>query len=78
MFGQAASFVQHGRVRAGIHRFISMSDMKYQAIVDSGITIDERVEIPPERATPADSSLSSSSSSSFLHFIKNHVFLQLE
>ncbi|KAG5183467.1 GTP cyclohydrolase N terminal-domain-containing protein [Tribonema minus] len=31
-----------------IHRFISMSDMKYQAIVSTGIRIDERVEIPPE------------------------------
>jgi GTP cyclohydrolase II len=31
-----------------IHRFISMSDMKYNAIVASGIKIDERVEIPPE------------------------------
>lgn len=31
-----------------IDRFISMSDMKYNAIVDSGIKIVERVEIPPE------------------------------
>jgi uracil phosphoribosyltransferase len=31
-----------------IHRFISMSDMKYNAIVATGIKIDERVEIPPE------------------------------
>lgn len=31
-----------------IHRFVSMSDMKYDAIVNSGITIDERVPIPPE------------------------------
>jgi uracil phosphoribosyltransferase len=31
-----------------IHRFISMSDMKYNAIVETGIKIDERVEIPPE------------------------------
>jgi GTP cyclohydrolase II len=31
-----------------IHRFISMSDMKYNAIVDSGIQIEERVPIPPE------------------------------
>jgi len=31
-----------------IHRFISMSDMKYDAIVNSGIKIIERVEIPPE------------------------------
>lgn len=31
-----------------IHKFISMSDMKYDAIVNSGITIVERVPIPPE------------------------------
>jgi len=31
-----------------IHRFISMSDMKYDAIVASGIKIVERVAIPPE------------------------------
>ena len=31
-----------------IDRFISMSDMKHDAIVNSGIKIIERVEIPPE------------------------------
>jgi len=31
-----------------IHRFISMSDMKYDAITKSGIKIVERVPIPPE------------------------------
>ncbi len=31
-----------------IHKFISMSDMKYDAIVQSGIKIVERVPIPPE------------------------------
>jgi len=31
-----------------IHRFISMSDMKYDAIVATGIKIVERVPIPPE------------------------------
>lgn len=31
-----------------IDRFISMSDMKHDAIVNSGIKIVERVEIPPE------------------------------
>lgn len=31
-----------------IHRFISMSDMKYNAIIQSGISIVERVPIPPE------------------------------
>lgn len=36
-----------------IHRFVSMSDMKYDAITKSGIEIVERVEIPPEMV-PAD------------------------
>lgn len=36
-----------------IDRFISMSDMKYNAIVNSGIRIIERVPIPPE-LVPAD------------------------
>ena len=31
-----------------IDRFISMSDMKYDAIINSGIKIVERVPIPPE------------------------------
>ncbi len=31
-----------------IDRFISMSDMKYDAIINSGIRIIERVPIPPE------------------------------
>ena len=36
-----------------IHNFISMSDMKYNAIVQTGIKIVNRVEIPPE-LVPAD------------------------
>merc|ERR1719382_1033175 len=31
-----------------IHKFISMSDMKHDAITASGIQIEQRVEIPPE------------------------------
>lgn len=31
-----------------IHRFISMSDMKYDAIINAGIKVVERVPIPPE------------------------------
>ena len=31
-----------------IHNFVSMSDMKYDAIVNSGIKIVNRVPIPPE------------------------------
>lgn len=36
-----------------IHNFISMSDMKYNAIVQTGIKIVNRIEIPPE-LVPAD------------------------
>jgi GTP cyclohydrolase II len=36
-----------------IHRFVSMSNMKYDAIVGSGIEIAERVNIPDE-LIPAD------------------------
>mmetsp|Transcript_18589 Transcript_18589/g.58811 ORF Transcript_18589/g.58811 Transcript_18589/m.58811 type:complete len:103 (+) Transcript_18589:945-1253(+) len=31
-----------------INRFISMSNMKYDAVTESGIVIDERVDIPEE------------------------------
>jgi|AntAceMinimDraft_5_1070358.scaffolds.fasta_scaffold56906_2 hypothetical protein len=31
-----------------IHKLVSMSNMKYDAIVESGITVDVRVPIPPE------------------------------
>jgi GTP cyclohydrolase II len=31
-----------------IDKFVSMSDMKYNAIVNSGIKIIERIPIPPE------------------------------
>ena len=41
-----------------IHRFISMSDMKYNAIVESGIRIVNRVEIPPD-LIPADAQVRS-------------------
>ena len=36
-----------------IHRFVSMSNMKYDAITKSGIEIVERIPIPPE-IIPAD------------------------
>jgi len=36
-----------------IHRLVSMSNMKYDAIVGSGIAVDERVKIPDE-LIPAD------------------------
>ncbi len=36
-----------------IHRLVSMSNMKYDAIVGSGIAVDERVKIPDE-LVPAD------------------------
>jgi hypothetical protein len=31
-----------------IHKLVSMSNMKYDAIIESGITVDTRVPIPPE------------------------------
>jgi GTP cyclohydrolase II len=36
-----------------IHRLVSMSNMKYDAIVRAGIAVGERVRIPDERI-PAD------------------------
>lgn len=39
-----------------IHRFASMSDMKYNALAKAGITVGERIEIPPE-LIPADASV---------------------
>jgi GTP cyclohydrolase II len=35
-----------------IHRFASMSDMKYEALLRQGITIDERVSLPDEMIPP--------------------------
>ncbi|MCV7321899.1 GTP cyclohydrolase II [Mycolicibacterium confluentis] len=35
-----------------IHRLVSMSNMKYDAITGSGITVDERVNIPDELIPP--------------------------
>lgn len=39
-----------------IHRFASMSDMKFNALKKAGITVGERLEIPPE-LIPADASV---------------------
>jgi GTP cyclohydrolase II len=39
-----------------IHRFASMSDMKYNALKNQGIEVVERIEIPPE-LIPADASV---------------------
>jgi GTP cyclohydrolase II len=36
-----------------IHRLVSMSNLKFDAIVGSGITVDERIPIPDE-LIPAD------------------------
>jgi GTP cyclohydrolase II len=35
-----------------IDRFVSMSDMKYKAIIDSGIQIASRIPLPDERIPP--------------------------
>jgi GTP cyclohydrolase II len=52
-----------------IHKFISMSDMKYDAIINSGIKIVERVPIPPE-LIPKDAQVEIAAKVSFsLHLL---------
>jgi len=53
-----------------IDRFISMSNMKYDAIVESGIKIDERVEIP-EDMLPLDSKVEMEAKKAAGYFFKN-------
>ncbi len=52
-FQQLMPDVLHWLGITRIDRFISMSNLKYDAVVSSGITIDERVSIPDE-LVPAD------------------------
>lgn len=51
-FQQLMPDVLHWLGITRIDRFMSMSNMKYDAIVDSGIDIVERVPIPPELIPP--------------------------
>src|SRR4029079_5881771 len=52
-FQQLMPDVLHWLGIARIDRFVSMSDMKYDALVSQGVTILERVPIPDE-LVPAD------------------------
>lgn len=49
-----------------IHRLVSMSNLKYNAITGSGITVGLRYEIPEDLVRPASPPSSSSSSFSAL------------
>ena len=51
-FQQLMPDVLHWLGITRIDRFVSMSNMKYDAIVQSGIDIDERISIPPELVPP--------------------------
>jgi GTP cyclohydrolase II len=51
-FQQLMPDVLHWLGITRINRFVSMSNMKYNAIVESGIQIDERVPIPTELIPP--------------------------
>lgn len=51
-FQQLMPDVLHWLGVTRIDRFVSMSNMKYEAIVGSGIEIGERVPIPPELVPP--------------------------
>ncbi len=51
-FQQLMPDVLHWLGITKIHRFISMSNMKFDAVVDSGIEIVERVPIPDDRVPP--------------------------
>lgn len=47
-FQELMSDVLHWLGISRIHRFVSMSNMKYEAIIQSGIEISERVSLPDE------------------------------
>jgi GTP cyclohydrolase II len=55
-----------------IDRFASMSDMKYNALVKSGIEVGERVEIPPE-LIPGDASVEMEAKKAAGYFAKTEV-----
>ncbi|GMG23918.1 unnamed protein product [Ambrosiozyma monospora] len=60
-----------------IDRMLSMSNMKYDAIVNSGIDIVERVEIPDEML-PADSRVEIDAKIASGYFTNGHVYTQDE
>ncbi len=51
-FQQLMPDVLHWLGITRIHRLVSMSNMKHDAMVAQGIQVDERVPIPPERIPP--------------------------
>jgi GTP cyclohydrolase II len=55
-----------------IHRFASMSDMKYNALASAGITVGERIEIPPE-LIPADAAVEMEAKKAAGYFAKTEV-----
>ncbi|MEZ0260813.1 MAG: GTP cyclohydrolase II [Alphaproteobacteria bacterium] len=55
-----------------IHRFASMSDMKYNALANAGITVGERIEIPPE-LIPADAAVEMEAKKAAGYFAKTDV-----
>jgi GTP cyclohydrolase II len=56
-----------------IDRMLSMSNMKHDAIVDSGISIDERVEIP-DHLLPADSRVEIDAKIAAGYFTNGHIY----
>lgn len=56
-----------------IDRMLSMSNMKYDAIVNSGIAIDERVEIP-DYLLPADSRVEIDAKIAAGYFTNGHIY----
>lgn len=56
-----------------IDRMLSMSNMKHDAIVDSGISIEERVEIP-DYLLPADSRVEIDAKIAAGYFTNGHVY----
>ncbi|HYD17606.1 MAG TPA: GTP cyclohydrolase II [Patescibacteria group bacterium] len=55
-----------------IHRFASMSDMKYNALAKAGITVGERIEIPPE-LIPADAAVEMEAKKAAGYFAQTEV-----
>ncbi|GMM28791.1 hypothetical protein DAMA08_015070 [Martiniozyma asiatica (nom. inval.)] len=60
-----------------IDKMLSMSNMKYDAIVNSGIEIDERVEIP-DYLLPADSRVEIDAKIAAGYFTNGHVYTNEE
>ncbi|MBL8714302.1 MAG: GTP cyclohydrolase II [Alphaproteobacteria bacterium] len=55
-----------------IHRFASMSDMKFNALANAGITVGERIEIPPE-LIPADAAVEMEAKKAAGYFAQTEV-----